>query len=116
MPDWISPEAAKHWTKVALQLTRAGILTEIDATALALYCEAFARWKAATDRVLADGPVVTARSGFPVQSPYLAIANKAFDQMRRMLVEFGMTPSSRTRVAAVNQDDQEDDFAEFTAH
>lgn len=35
-----------------------------------------------------------------MQSPFLAIANKAFEQMRAMLVEFGMTPSSRSRVHA----------------
>ena len=34
----------------------------------------------------------------PMQSPYLAIANKAMEQMRAMLTEFGMSPSSRTRV------------------
>ena len=35
---------------------------------------------------------------FPVQSPYLAIANKAIEQMLKILIEFGMTPSSRSRV------------------
>jgi phage terminase small subunit len=35
-----------------------------------------------------------------LQSPYLAIANKAAEQVRLLLSEFGMSPSSRTRAHA----------------
>ena len=42
--------------------------------------------------------MVKSPNGFPIQSPYLAVANKAMEQMRAMLTEFGMSPSSRTRV------------------
>jgi phage terminase small subunit len=35
-----------------------------------------------------------------MQSPFLAVANKALEQMRAFLNEFGMTPASRTRVHA----------------
>jgi P27 family predicted phage terminase small subunit len=45
------------------------------------------------------GVVIKSPSGFPIQSPYLAIANKAMEQMARLLAEFGMSPSSRTRVS-----------------
>ena len=103
MPDDLSPEAAKHWPKVAKQLEDAGILTQIDATALALYCEAFARWRHASEQVTKYGPVVKGARGFPVQSPYLAIANKAHVQMVVLLREFGMTPSARTRVQSTGK-------------
>ena len=33
-----------------------------------------------------------------MQSPYLAVANKAMEQIKAMLTEFGMSPSSRSRV------------------
>lgn len=100
MPTWLSAQAAEHWPVVYKQLNDAGVITSMDGPALALYCEAFARWKYANDQVAKFGPVVKAPSGFPVQSPYLAIANKSWMQMMRMLIEFGMTPSSRTRVTA----------------
>ena len=32
-------------------------------------------------------------SAYPMQNPYLAIANTAIKQMKAFLVEFGMTPS-----------------------
>ena len=36
--------------------------------------------------------------------PPLQIADKAFEQMTKLLVEFGMTPSSRSRVSKVRPD------------
>jgi P27 family predicted phage terminase small subunit len=97
-PKWLSVEALKHWPLVAEQLTEVGLLTTLDATALGLYCEAFARWKTANDHVVQFGTVVKSPSGYPIVSPFLAIANRAYDQLVRMLAEFGMTPAARTKV------------------
>jgi P27 family predicted phage terminase small subunit len=47
-----------------------------------------------------------------MQSPYLAILNKAIEQMRTFIVEFGMTPSSRARVT-VTKPREEDEFEKF---
>jgi P27 family predicted phage terminase small subunit len=105
MPEWLSPEAQRHWPAVAEQLHAAGLLTAIDTTALGLYCEAFARWKHANAQIVKYGTVVKSPNGFPIQSPYLAIANKAHDQMTKLLAEFGMTPSSRSRCTIAKSDD-----------
>jgi P27 family predicted phage terminase small subunit len=43
--------------------------------------------------------MVKSPNGFPMQSPYLAVANKAMEQMRGLLTEFGMSPASRTRIS-----------------
>lgn len=108
IPPTLSPLAREHWHTVAAQLREAKLLGRVDAHALALYCEAFARYTDANAHVAKNGPVfVSPRSGFPVQSPYLAIANKAHDQMVKLLAEFGMTPSARSRVTKV--DTEEDD-------
>ncbi|WP_232340790.1 phage terminase small subunit P27 family [Burkholderia pseudomallei] len=100
----MSDAAKAQWPTVAKQLSDAGLLTVIDAPALALYCEAFARWKDANDNIVKFGAVIKAPSGFPIQSPFLAIANKTHAQMVRLLAEFGMTPSSRSRVTAKKPD------------
>lgn len=113
MPEWISPEAAKHWPLIARQLDDAGVLTQMDAQALGLYCEAFARWKHANEQVVKFGSVVKAPSGYPVQSPYLSIANKAFEQMTKLLVEFGMTPSSRSRVTGAPKKPEKNPFSDL---
>jgi P27 family predicted phage terminase small subunit len=36
--------------------------------------------------------------GVPLLSPYLTIANRAMEQMRQFLSEFGMSPASRSRI------------------
>ena len=109
MPAGLSDDAKKQWKLVAKQLTAAGLLTNLDTFALAMYCEVFGRWSYANDQIKENGPIVTAPSGYPVQSPFLQIANKSFDQMTKMLVEFGMTPSSRSRVAGAGPAVEEDD-------
>lgn len=110
-PEWLSPLAAEHWPTIARQLEDAHVLTVIDAPALALYCEAFARWKQASDHVLQHGQVIKSPTGVLKQSPYLLIANKAHDQMAKMLIEFGMTPSSRSRVTKAKPDEDRNPFA-----
>ena len=46
-PAWLEAEAKKEWKRMAKQMERLGILTEIDMAAFAGYCQAYARWKEA---------------------------------------------------------------------
>ena len=105
-PDGLSPEALKQWDRVRAELYDTGIVTNLDVHALALYCEAYARYAFANEQIQKFGPVVNTPNEYPVQSPWLQIANKSFDQMMKVLSEFGMTPSSRTRVSSVKKSDQ----------
>ena len=115
-PPHLQGEARKEWRRLGHKLLDCGLMTEIDGAALALYCGAWSRWVEAETNLLKYGAVIKAPSGFPIQSPYLAIANKAMEQMAKMLTEFGMSPSSRTRVtitprppAPTRYERQEDD-------
>lgn len=56
--------------------------------------------------------ITITNSGYPVVSPWLNIANAAMKQMRAFLIEFGMTPSSRSRVS-VPADDEGDPYENF---
>jgi phage terminase small subunit len=44
------------------------------------------------------GPVMRSKGTYIQQSPYLSIANKARASMMKILVEFGATPASRSRI------------------
>ena len=59
---------------------------------------AYSQWTENIRKVKRLGAVFKLPNGYPAQSPYLSMANKAFEQMTKMLVEFGMTPSARVRV------------------
>ena len=100
VPDCLTDAAKAEWERISQELLSLRLLTSIDRAALAAYCQAWGRWVEAEEALKKHGVVVRSPNGFPIQSPYLAIANKALDQMRAMLTEFGMSPSSRSRVTA----------------
>mgnify|MGYP002683875676 CR=1 FL=1 len=52
-----------------------------------------------------DGLLIKAPSGYPIQNPYLAIANRAMENCYKYLQQFGLSPSARTRVQATPQGD-----------
>ena len=97
-PGHLSPEARKEWRRSGRMLLQLGVMTEADRTALALYCQAYGRWVEAEEALRRYGFMVKSPAGFPMQSPYLAVANKCMEQMRSLLSEFGLTPASRTKV------------------
>jgi len=111
-PDNLSEMAKNHWDHIIDHLADAKLMTNLDIDALSMYCEAFARWSDANNHIKEIGPLVKSPQGFPMQSPYLQIANKSFDQMKSLLVEFGMTPSSRTRVRAIEANTK-DEFGDI---
>jgi P27 family predicted phage terminase small subunit len=98
-PEWLDGLALEHWEKLCREMRSAGVMTNIDIDALAAYCVTYARWREANER-LKKSLVIESAAGQEIPSPYIAIANKAFEHMTKMLVEFGMTPSSRARVKA----------------
>lgn len=108
-PEYLTGEAAACWKRTANDLYDAGLLTSVDRDALALYCTAFARWRKAEDIVQKAHEVLKTKDerdeegnlikpGGMYQNPWFAVANRAHEQMTKLQAEFGMTPSSRTRV------------------
>jgi P27 family predicted phage terminase small subunit len=100
-PEHLTDEARLEWFRIAAELEALGLVTRPDRAALAAYCQAWGRWVEAEENLRKFGVIVKSPNGYPMQSPFLAIANKAMEQMRQFLTEFGMTPASRSRVSAV---------------
>ena len=113
MPRGLTEAAQRHWRDVAQQLTDARILTRLDALALAQYCEVFARWRDAADELAQNGPMIETDLGGVKTSPHWSVFIQAAGEMRRMLIEFGMTPSARARVAAIGKKQDADPFDDF---
>lgn len=111
-PDHIQGEARLEWARIIQELEAAGLITKLDRAALAAYCTAWGRWVEAETKLRELGPVVKSPSGYPIVNPFLAIANKAMEQMMKALVEFGMTPSARSRVHPADAQEA-DPFADF---
>lgn len=101
MPPDLSEDAQAHWPKISTMLNEAGVLTHMDAIALGMFCETYAQWRQATDEV-ARRPIVK-RKGVPYRSPFFPLVKETQDRMLKVMMEFGMTPASRTKVAAVRK-------------
>ena len=101
-PKHLSRDGREEWLRVGGILLRSRVLTEADLTALSAYATFYGRWMQAELEIKRKGILVPAGKGSDVrvQNPMLAVANKAFQQMSQLLGEFGLTPSSRTRIIA----------------
>jgi P27 family predicted phage terminase small subunit len=99
-PIELGPVARDEWDRMAPQLAALRILTHLDRAALAAYCGAYAMWAEATESIQKYGTMVKSPTGYPVQSPYVSIANRQAEIMMRIASEFGFTPASRSRISA----------------
>ena len=98
-PKHLDDEARAEWFRTSKVLKNMGLLTLADRSALAAYCVAYSRWVEAERMVKKFGMVVkTPEKGFPMKSPWLSIAEQSLETMRKFMVEFGLTPSSRSRI------------------
>ena len=109
-PPWLSGVALGYWRELAPELDELGILTVADGHALALLCSAYADWRAACEAIETHGMTyerVTAAGSVSIaRRPEVAMRADAFRRMTSMLVEFGLTPSSRPRVSATGKPSQ----------
>ena len=109
-PPHLLPEAKAEWRRLAPSLSLLGILTDLDVSPFAAYCQSYARWVQA-ERLLAglaeqdgtgrDAMLIKTRAGGVTPNPLIWVARNAASDMLRYATEFGFTPSSRTRVHAM---------------
>lgn len=107
-PDWLDAEAKKEWRRMARTLEALGILTEIDRAAFAGYCQAYARWKESEEFISKHGTIVKTPSGYWQQVPQVSIAQTYLKILNRFCGDFGLTPSSRSRIIADKPMDSDD--------
>lgn len=102
-PDWLDDEAKSAWRQLVPMLFTAGLLTKADRNALARYCQLHARWKKCELFIQKYGstyPIKDEKGAVKcfVQFPEVGIANSLAKQLTRLEQEFGLTPSSRSRI------------------
>lgn len=99
-PPHLAAVAQDEWARIAGVLYDMGVLTVVDRAALAAYCQAWARWVEAEEKLKETPVMLRTPSGYVQQSPWLSVANKQLELMGRYMAELGITPASRSRVAA----------------
>ena len=130
-PSWLSPEAKREWRRLAPELERLGLLTGADMAMFASYCSAVGKLEWAEKEIKKmrrlELRAVKAKGLKPGEHPmmggmiskgegkgkfntlpYVWIYNKCLEQLRSFGSEFGLSPSSRTRIKV--EDLEDDDY------
>jgi len=104
-PPHLKGEARKEWDRITAELARYGMISEVDRGAMAMICTLWARYVEAEEMIErmaqaahGTGLFVKSPNGYPIQSPWLAVSNKAMEMYRGYLAEFGLSPAARCRV------------------
>ena len=103
-PEWLTAEARAEWRRLAPALTKAGLLTPLDRSAFATYCQSFARWKECQRGVEESGQLYLSATGRLLERPEVAMAQRFAREAREIGADFGLSPASRARLE-VNQEE-----------
>lgn len=98
-PDHLDDVARKEWSRLEIILTGMRVLTEADYIALGNLCQAYSIIQKAQRQLNKDGLLIVSKTGYAQQSPLLGIITAQTTIVNTLLREFGLTPSSRTRLA-----------------
>lgn len=110
-PAVLSDQAREYWPAIARELATVGVLTTMDRASLWLLVEAMADYIAAREAVEQCGDTMETGQGYHVVSPWMRQKWKAREHLLKLLVEFGMTPSSRSRVHVAKPPPKPNSFA-----
>jgi P27 family predicted phage terminase small subunit len=92
--------AREEWECVAPELDKmTGLVSKVDRTAFAAYCCAVSDFWTCRALLVEMGTTFKLDSGYVMQRPEVAQMNKARHDIKSFAAEFGLTPSSRSRVA-----------------
>lgn len=118
-PKHLGPEAKKEWKRITPLLEELGLISGLDRTALALYCQAAGRLaeletafngkvsrlvdtgNSYADAVYEASHAVTP-SGYAQQSVIVQLIRSHREQVNRYLMHFGLSPAARGRVQPSN--------------
>jgi P27 family predicted phage terminase small subunit len=97
-PEGLSTKARNEWNRMVTLMDEADLLSNADVDALAMYCELSVTYWENMAQLRKEGYIRINTSGNPSANPREAMANRAMAAMRSIQSEFGLTPSSRTKI------------------
>lgn len=107
-PNHLDGSARTEWKRITIELHALGMISNVDRAALAICCTAWADYVKACNKLKKEGEVIVSDKGGLYQNPWMAIKKRSMEQIAKFYAEFGMTPSSRSRVRVEKPDDQDE--------
>lgn len=107
-PIWLNKEAKKEWKRVFTLLEKLGLISDIDMTIFAMYCQNYARWKQAEMELNEEKLKVMGRTGYIV-NPLVKISQTYQTRLKISIEKLGLSPSDRANLDIAMNDNNEDD-------
>jgi P27 family predicted phage terminase small subunit len=100
MPSYLNNEGRTLWESLLPELDYMNTVAAVDGHVLGLYCFAYGTFIEAEREIREQGAVVTVskESTYRMPNPWVAIRNRAVDDMRRWGAELGVGAVSRSRI------------------
>jgi len=111
-PKHLSKDALKEWNRVTVELRANGLITNLDRSLIAMYCQSWARLKKYEKIIAEKGELIKTPNGGINMSPAMWVLNKAADQVYKYASAFGMSPESRTK-ATTTKAKKKDNWEDF---
>lgn len=121
-PSFLSDYAVEEWFSMSEKLYSLGLLSNIDTSAFSLYCQSWGEFVEAQEKIngniekgtIGTGLTITTDKGNELQHPLVSISHTAMTLCHKFLSEFGMTPSSRSKVKVSDPGKKKNKFSENT--
>lgn len=92
--------ALAEWGRVVPLLRRIGLVSLAERGALIALCQVWSQYCAAQGQIRREGMVLETERG-SVVNPLIGIQDKALKHLQRLWGDLGLTPSGRSRLAAL---------------
>ena len=102
------PVAFSKWEEVCNLLDEMQVLTTADKDILALFCETYSIWLKTTIHLRKHGSSRLSTKGEDIPSVEAGQVHRYADRMLKILVELGLTPSSRSRVKKTQTENKDE--------
>lgn len=137
MPGHLDTVAQEEWERMAGILNDMGVLTEIDGTVFAEYCQAYSTWVSVSEEItrqrkvrvkfiqdvrlifgddeadlIAPDILLVGPLDKQSQNPLFVIQRQVMELIKAFCVEHGMTPSSRARIS-LKKEETKDPYESF---
>lgn len=104
VPKYLSAHAKAEWKRIMPQLIARRVITKADMAGVEAYCVAVGASKLIAETMSAGGLPDLKMGGLQIR--YMQAA-------RQFAAEYGLTPTSRARISAVQSDDEDEDLTKI---
>lgn len=112
-PEWFNELELEVWHALCADLEQKGVQDTSNRELLIAYCTAYAGWFECRRMVMENAYTMIDNHGNVKRHPVATDMHKFREQLNKLIPEFGLSPSSRSRLVSLKQDEDKNPFGEL---